>query len=263
MKELTLDELKRTELDILKYIDKVCEENNITYFLDSGTLLGAVRHKGFIPWDDDIDIIVLRKDYDHLFDLLKNGERYKMVWYKNEKNYVQPYGKVCDTETVVVERAKTSTETQYGVFVDVFPIDNYPDGALARKIYLAKCKFYRLLRAKAYFSEPGSSFVGKIAAIAVKGKDPAYFLKRLNDVASKYKNKKTECARHVVATTSLAKLGYSSWFEDGGKMQFEDAEFSVPKGYKEYLEMMYGDYMQLPPEDKRHPQHTFTAYKKD
>ena len=121
MRKLTLDEYKAVVRDVLFKIDDICRENGLTYFLDSGTLLGAVRHKGFIPWDDDIDIAMFREDYNRLADIIQNGH-YGLNFLRIEEcpDTIYPYGKICDTSTTLVEK-NFRTPEGYGAFVDVSP----------------------------------------------------------------------------------------------------------------------------------------------
>ena len=134
----TVEELQKIELEILKYIDKVCKENNLTYFLAYGTLIGAIRHKGFIPWDDDVDIQMPRDDYNKLCDILKeeNG-RYKLLDHKEGLGYIYPFAKVIDSNTRLIETGLTET-VNMGVYIDIFPIDGTPNDFKKRKKYLKK-----------------------------------------------------------------------------------------------------------------------------
>ena len=125
-KELSLDEVRSIQLEILEYIDYVCKENKIEYWLDGGTLIGAVRHGGYIPWDDDIDIIIRRKDYDRalqLFDEYSN--RFKVLSHKKTDGYYYAFGKVIDTNTRLVEKG-IKPINEMGVYVDIFPLDYIP-----------------------------------------------------------------------------------------------------------------------------------------
>ena len=119
---MTLDEVKQVELEILEYVDKICKENNIQYSLAYGTMLGAVRHKGFIPWDDDIDILLKREEYEKLLRILysKTDEKYQVFSLKDE-GYWYSYAKVTDTRTIIVE--KNDRNMKECVYIDIFPID--------------------------------------------------------------------------------------------------------------------------------------------
>ena len=124
MQKLNLEEIQKIELDILIYLDKICKENNIKYYLSSGTLLGAIKYKGFIPWDDDIDVVLFRSDYLKLIDVLgKNDEKYKILSIYNTEDYYYPFAKLVDTRTVLIENSKKIKDM--GVYIDIFPIDGY------------------------------------------------------------------------------------------------------------------------------------------
>lgn len=264
MREMTLEELKKAELRILKYIDQVCKKNGIPYYLDGGTLLGAVRHKGFIPWDDDIDIIVPRQHYGRFCKAINEEQTgFRMVCYENEQNYVLPYGKVCDTQTIIIENTESVLKTNYGVFVDVFPLDNYPNGRLERAAFVIKCKYYRSLWGVSAFRKPVHNLRDATLAIISYRKTPYFYSKKLNGYLSRYGTLKAKFCRDIIAAGSLDKLGKSSWFEESVELRFEDAYFPAPVGYKEYLTMLYGDYMKLPPKEKQVTQHTFKAYYKE
>ena len=124
-KKLTVDDARKVELGILKYIDSVCRSNNIPYCLDYGTLLGAIRHKGFIPWDDDIDISMKRDDYERFVELMQSNtpSQYRLLTDKTCEGYYYEYGKMVDTSTRLVE-TDIMEIPEMGVWVDIFPKDN-------------------------------------------------------------------------------------------------------------------------------------------
>ena len=125
MKELTLDELKQIELETLKMFHAFCVENNIRYYLAYGTLLGAVRYKKFIPWDDDVDLLIPREDYDRLITLFKDNERYRLYSFERNKDYHFPFAKLCDMTTLKVEDFYPNAKVKLGVEIDLFPLDNF------------------------------------------------------------------------------------------------------------------------------------------
>ena len=126
MKKITVEELKKFQLEILGVVADFCEKNNIKYWIDSGTLLGAIRHKGYIPWDDDIDVGMLREDYNKFSKIFnEKNNRYKFVCIENTPDLFVPHGKVCDTTTELYEPDETGHKTS--INIDIFVYDNAPD----------------------------------------------------------------------------------------------------------------------------------------
>ena len=126
MERMSKEELRKTQIGILDYFTNICEENGINYFLTYGTLLGAIRHKGYIPWDDDIDVAMLREDYDKLIDVFNtnNNSRYRFSCVENDPLCMYPFGKIIDENTILYERGEQGIEI--GVYIDVFVYDNAP-----------------------------------------------------------------------------------------------------------------------------------------
>ena len=122
MQELTLQEIKQIELEILKTFHAFCEENHIRYFLSHGTLLGTIRYKGFIPWDDDVDVLVPREDYDRLLSLFKDNEQYKLLHFEKDEQFLFPYAKLCDMTTRKIEN-DMEDGMAVGLDMDIFPLD--------------------------------------------------------------------------------------------------------------------------------------------
>ena len=126
MKELSLQELKQIEFDILKMFDVFCKENNIRYFLSNGTLLGAVKYKKFIPWDDDVDLLIPREDYNRMISLFKDDDRYQLFAYEKKQEFCYPFAKLCDMTTRKVEPGYNNG-VELGVDIDLFPLDAWND----------------------------------------------------------------------------------------------------------------------------------------
>ncbi|MCQ2533876.1 MAG: LicD family protein [Clostridia bacterium] len=124
-KPMTMEEIHQSQMDIIRYIDKLCRDNNIKYSLAYGTLLGAIRHKGFIPWDDDMDIMMERVDYNKFLDIMKKdkSDRFNVINYENA---YFPWTKICDGNTYIIEKDDYRIPN-YALWVDVFPIDEMPE----------------------------------------------------------------------------------------------------------------------------------------
>ena len=264
MKEITLDELKSIEIDILKYIHDFCKQNGIQYFLMSGTLLGAVRHKGFIPWDDDIDISMKREEYEKFVKIFNNtNSRYKVITCYNNENYYLPFAKVVDNNTLLIENL--DKKTNMGVFVDVFPLDTYRAQdietgtfykrqlGLIKALTMKTSKLYKYPKTK----QPIVFFMKVLTAFL----SPNWFARRIDRIAQDKSDKNGEllgCA--VTLVYGKKELMDKDIFNDAVEMEFEGHYFCAPQGYKNLLENLYGDYMKLPPLEKRVTHHDFKAY---
>lgn len=263
-----IEEIKKIQLEILKYVDQFCSQNNIKYALGYGTLIGAVRHKGFIPWDDDIDIIMRRNDYNRFIELFsKETGRYK-VWSHNlQTDYPIPYAKVTDEKTLKLEG--TNYYVERGVDIDVFPLDDLPnDEKTVDKVfkklrilsaiyilkqikYSAKRKWYKnlllCLGRIAFFWYPMKKLVADISNNA------QFYNGCLGD----------KCAQLVDFSTGIKEIMPRSYTDSFVEMQFEDCCFPVPIEYDAYLRGIYGNYMELPPKDKQITHHSFNAWWKE
>ena len=143
IKYLSMDEIKSVELEILKYVHEFCEKNDIKYFINYGTLIGAVRHKGFIPWDDDIDICMFRKDYEKFIELFSKDEgKYKILSLESSDKYYNNFIKVIDSKTKIEDERNYKTYDS-GIFIDIFPMDFFDDLSLVEKTY--KLESFKLL----------------------------------------------------------------------------------------------------------------------
>lgn len=264
MKKIDVEELKKIQIDILNEVDKFCKNNNINYWLDCGTLLGAVRHKGYIPWDDDIDLGMLRDDYNRFIKTFnQENSKYKLECYENNNKFYYFFGKVLDTSTVLYEPDEKGIKLS--VNIDVFVYDNAPDDNKKLKRMFRKRNFYRRMRNIRLFNKTSydNNFIKKIARLIANKllffipKD--YFVKKTIKNAQKYNKFETKRVGNFVDIDAVAinKKVFSSFIN----MQFEKNKYPVPAGYDELLKAYYGDYMKLPPIEKRVSNHSFVAYK--
>ncbi|WP_242369293.1 LicD family protein [Adlercreutzia muris] len=263
MEPLTSDEMKQIELDIMSEIDRICREHNLRYFLAYGTLLGAVRHDGFIPWDDDMDIVMPRDDYETLlahFDEWKQAEHIEVSSYR-KGNSIHPFTKIVDSTTLVSERF-LKPEYKTGVWVDIFPLDHVP--ANKKKVFRRKSQlsFFRALS----ISDPSDGVTplarfAKRVLVPLSGRINPIKLARKTDENARFCEKSDEKAFMVVASSAANPLMVfpEAWF-DPIEMNFENRSFLAPAGWREFLELVYGDWKSLPPENER-PQHVTEAYR--
>lgn len=262
LREINIEELKKIQVDILCYVDEFCCEHNIRYWLDCGTLLGAVRHKGYIPWDDDIDIGMLREDYEKFMKLFPGtSERYAFCSMETTPNYYQSFGKVIDTNTVLYEGDMKGAKL--AVYIDVFVYDNAPDDDAALKRMYDMRDFWRKLNnAQVGLHRKTNNSIKEVTVKAgsmlMKAFPRGYFVKKLIENSKKYAGVETKRVGNFTSNTRMA--GEKSIFSDFIKLPFEDKAFYVPVGYDRWLKAFYGDYMVLPPEEKRVCHHQIKAY---
>lgn len=264
-KYLHIDDLKRIELSILKYIDITLREAGIVYFLDGGTLLGAVRHKGFIPWDDDIDIIIRRCDYRRAIDVLNQGsERYKVLSSYDRADYFYPFAKVVDTNTVLIEKHEFPVK-DLGIWVDIFPLDYLPDSDVERAHFQDTVWRYRQIMTRCFAWLKGNrsgSLKWKLSCLYSRVYGWKRALKKINALCESTANLETSYACDIVAARKRRLEPPSNCFSSVDYLEFEGSLFPVPVGYDTYLRALYGDYMQLPPKEQQVTNHEYTAYMK-
>ena len=264
MKELSSEELKIIQLEILDVTTAFCDAHNINYWLDSGTLLGAIRHNGYIPWDDDIDLGMLRPDFDRFLQLF-NGEntRYKAYCIENNKQFYYPHAKVLDCNTVLYEPDEDGLKLS--VNIDVFVYDNAPDDdAVVKKMYDRRDRL-RKWHSRRLFSKPHGSFLRRVAtAMALKVLyflPEYYFTEKMTENSKRYKDIETKRVGNFTSyTRMICDKGVFDLFEDH---EFEGKMYKVPIGYDAWLRAFYGNYMELPPAEKRISHHSFKAYRTD
>jgi lipopolysaccharide cholinephosphotransferase len=262
MKEIGLDEAKKIELEILNEFVEICKKNNLRYYLYAGTLIGAVRHKGFIPWDDDIDVSMPRDDYEKLKEVMgeKNYDgRYKLLTYENHGTHYN-FMKVVDTRTVLYEKYFFG---EIGIWIDIFPIDGLPDSYLLTRLLCMRLEFWRrLLNISVARPDNGTTEfrkkIKKIIQPIVKKIPVDYMCKKVNGTFVKYK---FDTSKYVGAVSAGASYRARTVREnyDETYVTFEGYEYVAPIGTDILLTQVYGNYMELPPEEER-IQHEFKAY---
>lgn len=267
MKELDCNEIQQLCLRMLKAIDAFAKEHHLTYYLSGGTLLGAVRHKGFIPWDDDMDLMMPRPDYMYLIKNFKH-DRYHLSSCEQEQDYLSCYARLWDTHTTITWDSSKIKEKKIGAFVDIFPIDGYPDNHLQTKLFLYRVKFARAkLNMKTknnFYAHEKMIPLKKIMRSCMK-KDGNYYACALSKLAMHYDYQSSHYAGVVGASLQhlFVEKNPKSVFQKTIWLDFEDMKAPAPIGYDNYLRQLYGDYMQLPPIEKRVSAHEFHIYSLD
>jgi lipopolysaccharide cholinephosphotransferase len=264
IKYLSGEKIKACELKILLKIHEFCKNHNIRYYLSGGTLLGAIRHKGFIPWDDDIDICMPRPDYERFITLFSQDENYS-IKSDSLKNWDAPFTKIIDLNTAI---ESIFNKEQGGLWVDIFPVDGLPaDMDQVQRIYRL-CNFYRriYLISNAKLGEGKSNF-HKYSKYILKPLSLLYgkkrCVKKIEEIAQKYPYE--QCKYVGAITWGLYGEGermLKSEFEKRVMVEFEGYKFPTFSCWDSYLHGLYGDYMQLPPVEKRQT-HDMKVYVKE
>ena len=257
MKEITINELKKIALSILIDVSKFCDNNGLTYYLCGGTLLGAIRHHGFIPWDDDIDIYMPRNDYEKFLNLYKSND-YKVFCWKMQKDYYLPSAKVIDCRTCLFETKCKSVEN-IGVFIDIFPLDGLSNNINISKKILTKNA--QKMRLNMFTIMTIDTFLKKTLQFFVKMIFSSRFLcKQIEKQSRKYDFENSEYVGVAFGYYGSREIMPKYIFESTTKVEFEGKLFSAPLHYDEYLTRLYGNYMELPSKDKQITHHSFKAY---
>ena len=268
MQEMNLQEIQQASLVVLKHIHQMCEKHGLKYCVFYGTLIGAIRHKGFIPWDDDVDIAMERKDYDYFLDIMKKNEGDDNPFYvdhfSTKKDYPHYIMRICDKRyTIEFE----NTKHRSGVFVDVYPLDDtggdldYWKNQVINVDHLKKCMTLCTYKSVLY----GSSLAHKLGNIPLlvysRIKGIAYFMHKIDDLAQQFNGSDTGYIG-VPSWERFPSQLKQEWMEEFILVPFEDTQVYVPKEYDKVLRAKYGDYMKLPPEDQCVPHHNYSAFKK-
>lgn len=274
MEKLSMRDVQLASLEILKKVDQVCEKLNLKYFLAYGTLIGAIRHKGFIPWDDDIDIMMPRADYDVLVEyFISHHEELKPFEVINPKvNAKCPYtiSRISDSRYSL----DVDNEEPYGigVFIDIYPLDGA--GKTVSEYTKLKNKTSRLASLcflsskKAVKRENTKSIMKYIikypAFIFAKLLGRDFFIQKLYQIASECKYDKSDYVGCIIwaSDDGLRGIFKKEWFNEVIETEFEGCKFKIPKDYDKILTHCYGNYMQLPQEKDRIAHHYYDAYKK-
>lgn len=274
MEKMELKDVQKVALDILIKIDKICHDLHLDYALAYGTLIGAVRHKGFIPWDDDVDIMMPREDYEKLInyfhDNRKNLEPLELFDYRTNSDYPYMICRVSDSRY----RLDVYNEKDYGlgVFVDIYPLDGVGNSCsqyikIKKRTsrYVSMCFLSTRQKIKRENTKSLIKYVLKIPAFVIAktiGKN--YFMKKLESWAGRYNYQDCKYVGCIVWASDDGIKGIieKQWFEEKIEMSFENYNFKVPKEYDKILNRIYGNYMQLPNKEDRIAHHYYDAYKK-
>ena len=264
-KNIDSQEYKQIVNDVLAYTDSVCRKYGITYYLAYGSLLGAVRHKGFIPWDDDVDIIMDRNNFERFIECmrLENHEYYKLMWLTEQKEYDLPLPKVVDARTELIQTGRKS-KVVIGAWVDVLVVDDVPDDPVKQKKVLKKFNFYESCWAWSQYRSVSSkkattlrSFVKNTLLRVITIPGSRFWAWRLYKMANKYNGKGYKSFASLTFAGGSRKAYKKEWLGSGAKVEFEGSFYNAPQEWDAYLTHAYGDYMTLPPKEKQISNHKF------
>lgn len=270
-KALTMKEIQSVSLEMLKQVADLCEEQNIRYFLLGGTLLGAIRHKGFIPWDDDIDIMMPRPDYNKFLDYLYENKLPNLTLFNRRtcKDYPYMISRISDDRYIL--EFDNEKSIGMGVFIDIYPMDGMgatlkealkygkPNDYLSSLCFQASRDHYALEMTKSPIRRLIKRPVFWLCRLV--GKD--FFQDRIEKHMGKYDYETSEWVGDLIWLCGGEKEIFKrEWLDDYVMVPFEQYEFRAPKKYDLVLKQLFGNYMQLPPEEDRIGHHYFRAYRK-
>ena len=274
-KKLSLDQVKETALQLLIYVDRICEENDLKYSLYYGTLLGAVRHKGFIPWDDDIDIVMLRPDYDKLLSILAKDETYLLLDQSTRPDYRYTFAKLVDSNTYLESTQFYSGEDpELGVFLDIFPLDGVPENQEELVLYrneLNQDKAGIMYTIKDMYARSFNKYRSLLKKVVKKPQqlkflkegDYSYWRAKYEADAKRYPVTSSKYCAHVEFIETDKKIYPTEWFYKFKKIDFEGYQFQSIQADDEFLTSYFGNYMELPPIEEQKSNHPYIAYYKE
>ena len=265
------NKIKKIQLDLALDVKRICIENNIQYFLDSGTLLGAVRHGGFIPWDDDLDLGMLREDYEKFLKIAKTSlsDENEIVEWREEKEYPHQFCKIMRKNTIYREEAQAGN-SKCGIYIDVFPYDSFPIDKGEQIIQKIQITTYRgLIRAKCkhrtwrtnnqfYLGRWLKNIPFRIICIFFS---KMQLIEKYERIAKKYNSKPTEYYFPQGVESYGEWIIPAECLEELSDIMFDGEFFSCSKNYDKYLKAAYGEYMKLPPENERQGLHSIIEIK--
>lgn len=272
MKELTQDNLRILQLAMLDKIDLLCKTHAINYSLCGGTLLGAIRNEGYIPWDDDIDIFLPRPDYEKLLSVFEEDELYTILEMRFQNDYYYPFAKLVDKRTTLTEKNMVNI-ANLGVYIDIFPVDALPLNKKLSNLHYMKLYFYNFMMTNAipnwncYSAFSVDVIIHKVIklpfVLVSKLLGVRFWKEKLYNAFTRYEFGTTGKAGYILSAYKKKEIIDDIVFQTFTAKLFEKNEYRVIVQYSVYLNAIYGDFMKLPPKEKQVSHHNFDAYWKD
>jgi len=260
-------DVQKVQLEILLEFDRICKKYNITYQLFAGTLLGAVRHDGFIPWDDDVDVCLTREDYNQFLRICEKelNNQYFLQTYETDKNYISQFAKLRKNNTIFIESGTSECDIHHGIFIDIFPLDNILPNSFKGEVQIILLHIlYSLnisqvknlcLGIESVINRYSCLFIHSFAKAIPKN----WMDKIQKSVSCLFNNKKTKYI--TLLTVMYSKNMYKKYmfkrkdFYNTILHEFEGHYFPIPKNYDKVLSNIYGNYNKFPPKNKQNPHH--------
>lgn len=268
-KEMSLNDIQSVSLEILNHLHDFCVDNGIKYSLGYGSLIGAIRHKGFIPWDDDVDVVMLRKDFDRFCELYRDNSNFKLFSFSRGNTY-STLARLCEIKKTFVETGSPLFTEPAGVWIDIFPLDNVSEDKsefieLSKKIIKANEAVYRCRWRMRHFRLRNIFHIRSLIDWILHVRNARKNIKKAVEVhnnlcLSMADQESTRMSMLVLPVYIDRDYSPKSVFEDVVDAPFESGRYKVMKGYDEWLTMIYGDYMTLPPIEKRKRGHSIHKY---
>lgn len=255
----TLKRIQNIQIDILKEVMRICKKYNLRYFLLGGSCLGAIRHKGIIPWDDDVDVGMPRPDYEKFIEIAQSElpEYYFLQNAQTEPDFPICFSKIRDSRTTFKEKSVSHLNINHGVYFDIFPLDGLPTS----KLFELKYKFYYLNIQKAYNIRDYRKGISRVVYKIISSFIPDYRKARdkMIKLVKKYNYNSCRTVANHFGAWEKKERHPRECFGNGSEGVFEGLTVSLPADPDFYCRQLYGDYMQLPPEDRRVSHHTCTV----
>lgn len=265
---IELRQVQMIELEMLLEVDRICKKNNIKYCISAGTQLGAIRHGGFIPWDDDVDVALMRKEYEQFREACKTDLDHEKFYFQDQETtegYRWGYGKLRRKNTKFIRLNQEFMPYEQGIFIDLMPYDYVPDNYLERKVHALKCFFYR----KSFWATVGkrtAKGVERFIYMMLDEISDEWLFKSYSHFVQSSNRKSSSRMRILTLPVPGKEHGYESrCLNDIADITFEGSVVSGMKHYDAYLSYKYGDYMTLPSKENRkvHPVSTLETLEID